>query len=134
MIPASDSTIGQTYKTPHNILIEVVEKCQNDVVVKSLETGHNVTVPLAYQLTPVFDKLDMELVMEEKAMSNETAVPTAEAPKTRKLKKSNIVDDGLKTGLSAEEITKNVLAAFPETLEKSIRNLISVRRSKLKKT
>lgn len=51
---------------------------------------------------------------------------------TKKLKKSNVVDEGLKAGLSNDAIVKNVLAAFPETLEKSAKNLISVRRSKFK--
>lgn len=146
MITAADTTIGQKYKTPHGILVEVVEKRQSDVVVKSFETGHNVPVPLTYQLTPVVEAINETYLVpsitvkipdtkvEEKAMSNETATPVTEAPKTRKVKKSNIVDDGLKAGLSVEEITKNVLAAFPETQEKAVRNLVSVRRSKLKKT
>lgn len=67
-------------------------------------------------------------------MSSDTATTTPVAPKVRKVKKSNIVDEGLRTGLSVEEITKNVLTQFPETQEKSVRNLVSVRRSKLKKT
>ena len=67
-------------------------------------------------------------------MSEETASSTLEAkPKEKKVKKSNIVDSGLAAGLTVDEITKNVLAAFPETLEKNVRNLISVRRSKVKK-
>lgn len=64
-------------------------------------------------------------------MSSENAVEAAPAP-TKKVKKSNVVDSGLRSGLSTDEIVKNVLASFPETLEKSARNLISVRRSKFK--
>lgn len=139
MITASASTIGQKYKTSNGILVEVIEKRQSDVVVKSYETGHNVLVPLTYQLTHVVETdiviqpIPVKVDVEEKAMSNDTAAVT-EAPKARKVKKSNIVDEGLKAGLSVEEITKNVLTTFPETLEKSVRNLVSVRRSKLKKT
>lgn len=135
-ITASISIVGQKYKTANGILIEVVEKRHGDVVVKSYETGNNVPVPLTYLLSPIMDA-DIEIpvtAVEEKAMSNDTATPVAPAPKTRKVKKSNIVDEGLKSGLSVEEITKNVLATFPETQEKAIRNLVSVRRSKLKKT
>lgn len=131
MINAIDSLIGQKYKTASGILVEVVEKGQQGVLVKSFETGHSVPVPPTYKLIPVIDTE----VVKEKSMSNEaTTVPTAAAPKTRKLKKSNIVDDGLRASLSVDEITKNVLTSFPETPEKSVRNLISVRRSKLKKT
>ena len=64
-------------------------------------------------------------------MSTENAVEAVTAP-TKKVKKSNVVDAGLRAGLSTDEIVKNVLASFPETLEKGARNLISVRRSKLK--
>lgn len=41
MIAASDSTVGQKYKTPHGILIEIIEIRPSDVVVKSFETGHH---------------------------------------------------------------------------------------------
>jgi hypothetical protein len=138
MITASDASVGQKYKTPNGILVEVVEKTPTSILVKSFDTGHNVPVPLNYQLTPVTDAEEVVpepckiINLEEKTMS-ETLTPAVEAPKGRKIKKSNIVDEGLKTGLSVEEITKNVLAAFPETQEKSVRNLVSVRRSKLKK-
>ncbi len=139
MITASISVVGQKYKTTNGILVEVVEKRHSDVVLKSHETGHNVPVPFAYQLLPV--ETDVVITPEpcsitnfkEKEMST-PATAVTEAPKSRKVKKSNIVDEGLKSGLSVEEITKNVLTAFPETQEKAIRNLVSVRRSKLKKT
>lgn len=61
----------------------------------------------------------------------ENGTPAVE-PSTKKLKKSNVVDEGLKAGLSTDDIVKKVLAAFPETLEKAARNLVSVRRAKLK--
>ena len=138
MIAASDSTVGQKYKTPHGILIEIIEIRPSDVVVKSFETGHSVPIPLTYKLTPVADAeltpSQVVEITEEKIMSSDTATTTPVAPKVRKVKKSNIVDEGLRTGLSVEEITKNVLTQFPETQEKSVRNLVSVRRSKLKKT
>ena len=54
-------------------------------------------------------------------------------PKEKKVKKSNIVDEGLKSNLTTNEITQKVLISFPEATEKSIRNLISVRRARLKK-
>lgn len=132
---ASDAVIGETYKTYSGISVEIVEKRTQAIVVKSLETGNNVVIPLSYQLTPIVKIIEAK----EEAMS-ETNQPTglatvAEAkPKAGKLKKSNVVDEGLRTGLSVDDIVKNVLAAFPETPEKSVRNLVSVRRSKLKKT
>ena len=45
MINASETTVGQTYKTPAGILVEVVEKHADKVIVKSSETGH--LVPFA---------------------------------------------------------------------------------------
>ena len=132
---ASDAVIGETYTTFSGISVEVVEKRTQAVVVKSLETGNDVTIPLSYELTPIVKTIEAK----EEAMS-ETNEPTGSAavaeakPKAGKLKKSNVVDEGLRTGLSVDDIVKNVLAAFPETPEKSVRNLVSVRRSKLKKT
>jgi len=132
---ASDAVIGETYTTFSGISVEVVEKRTQAVVVKSLETGNNVIIPLSYELTPIAKIIEAK----EEAMSD-TNEPTGSAavaeakPKAGKLKKSNVVDEGLRTGLSVDDIVKNVLAAFPETPEKSVRNLVSVRRSKLKKT
>ena len=51
----------------------------------------------------------------------------------KKLKKSTLIDQGLLGKLSTKEIVTNVLVSFPEATEKSIRNLISVRRTRLKK-
>jgi len=62
-----------------------------------------------------------------------TSVPNKTARKSRKLKKSNVVDAGLQENLSNKEIITSIQNAFPGSTEKSIRNLISVRRSKLKK-
>lgn len=132
---ASEAALGEIYSTTSGISVMIVEKKTEAVVVKSLETGNNVTIPLGYQLTPIVKIIEAK----EEAMSD-TNEPTglatvAEAkPKAGKLKKSNVVDEGLRTGLSVDDIVKNVLAAFPETPEKSVRNLVSVRRSKLKKT
>ena len=129
MINASQAIIGKTYKSLSNFQVEIVEINPSDVVVKSLETGHLVSVDLDYKLVEV----DAELPstnMEEKKMNDE-ATPAVQS--TRKVKKSTLVDEGLKGGLSVEDIIKNVLTAFPEAPEKSIRNLISVRRSKMKK-
>ena len=76
-------------------------------------------------------------------MSTEKAVPAAEAvapetaapvTKERRGKKSTIIDEGLQTTLSTDEIVQKVLAAYPDFPEKNVRNLISVRRSKLKKS
>jgi len=134
MISASRAVIGNTYSTAHNIAVEVLEKKEKEVVVRSLETQNNVQLPLDYQLAPIVK------IVEEIAMSQETNQPAdsntavAAKPKTGKLKKSNVVDEGLASNLSVDDIVKNVLAVFPETPEKSVRNLISVRRSKLKKT
>jgi len=138
MIIASEGNIGQKYKTASGIVVEIIEKKEVAVVVKSGDTGNKVNIPLSYPLEPVGEVVISEPCKitnfkEEKAMS-ETLTPAVEAPKGRKVKKSNIVDEGLKAGLSVEEITKNVLAVFPETQEKSVRNLVSVRRSKFKKT
>jgi hypothetical protein len=131
----SEAVIGETYSTRSGLTIEVIEKQIDKVIVKSIATGNNVVVLPTYQITPI----EKVIVAKEENMS-ETNQPTglatvAEAkPKAGKLKKSNVVDDGLRAGLSVDDIVKNVLAAFPETPEKSVRNLVSVRRSKLKKT
>ena len=53
--------------------------------------------------------------------------------KEKKVKKSSLADQGLLNKLSTAEIVANVLLSFPEATAKSIRNLISVRRSRLKK-
>jgi hypothetical protein len=132
----SEAVIGEVYSTRSGLSVEIVEKQVDKVIVKSLATGNNVTVLPTYQITPI----EKAIVVKEETMS-ETNQPTglaiavAEAkPKAGKLKKSNVVDDGLRAGLSVDDIVKNVLAAFPETPEKAVRNLVSVRRSKLKKT
>jgi hypothetical protein len=132
---ASEALVGETYSTRSGLTVEIIEKQADKVIVKSLSTGNNVEVLPTYQITPIVKIIEAK----EEAMS-ETNQPTglatiAEAkPKAGKLKKSNVVDEGLRTGLSVDDIVKNVLAAFPETPEKSVRNLVSVRRSKLKKT
>lgn len=146
MINASEAIEGRQYKTASGILVEVIEKRLDTILVKSGETGHNVPIPLTYKLEPVINttvvlakeqpvqghtELAVVEVKKEAAMSEETVAPVE---KVRKVKKSNIVDEGLKANLSVADITKNVLTAFPETLEKSVRNLISVRRSKLKQS
>ena len=134
MINAAEVVVGMKYLTPSKIVVEVIEKRVKEVMVRSEETGHTVSIPLTYKLEPLIEaeviKQELPIVAEEKAMTDEQAVV---AP-VRKVKKSNIVDEGLKNNLAADEIVKNVLAAFPEATEKSIRNLVSVRRSKTKKT
>ena len=134
---ANEAIVGEVYTTTSGISVEVVEKRTQAVIVKSLETGNNVTVPLSYPLNPIAKAI----VVQEVVTMSETNEPAGLAavaaevkPKAVKLKKSNVVDEGLRTGLSVDDIVKNVLAAFPETPEKSVRNLVSVRRSKTKKT
>ena len=51
----------------------------------------------------------------------------------KKTKKSTVVDNGLKENLSNSGIVEKVKLLFPEATDKSIRNLISVRRSRMKK-
>jgi hypothetical protein len=135
-INASEVEVGRKYLTPSNIVVEVLEKRPHEVVVRSEETGHNVSVPLTYKLTPYIEaevvKTELPTVAEEIVMNEQETTQAVETP--RKVKKSNIVDEGIKTNLSIDEIVKNVLAAFPEATEKSVRNLVSVRRSKMKKT
>lgn len=136
MINAAEATVGQVYDTIPGIIVEVVEKLNDHIVVKSFTTGNNVKIALDYKLTTVGEDVQVTTsshndVTEEVQMANDTDTSTVEAPK--KLKKSTLVDEGLRANLSVEDIVKNVLAAFPEALEKGIRNLVSVRRSKLKK-
>lgn len=133
MINAADTLVGQKYRTTHDIVVEVLEKRSAEVVVKALVTGKAITVSNNYQFADFYTEKVIKAGTEDITMSEETTAPVAE-PKVRKVKKSNIVDEGLKTSLSVDEIVKNVLTAFPETPEKSVRNLVSVRRSKLKKT
>lgn len=134
MINAAEAVVGQKYDTIPGIHVEVVEKTPVSVIVKSLETGNNVVVPLDYKLDAVGEAVTLNAsplkVVTEEVMSNDTN--TVEAPK--KVKKSDIVDNGLRSNLSVDEIVKNVQQFFPETLEKNVRNLVSVRRSKLKKS
>lgn len=136
MINASDVEVGRKYLTPSKIVVEILEKKSNEVVVRSEETGHTVNIPLTYKLTPYIEaeviKTELPAVAEEKVMNEQETPQVVETP--RKVKKSNIVDEGIKTNLSIDEIVKNVLTAFPEATEKSVRNLVSVRRSKMKKT
>jgi len=115
---AQDSEIGKKYLTKTGISVEVVQKLPHQVVVKSDETGRDIAIPLEYEL-------------KEKKMNEEVMTPTEVSVK--KVKKSNVVDEGLKTNLTTDEIVRKVLEVFPGTEEKSIRNLVSVRRSKMKK-
>jgi hypothetical protein len=138
MINACESVAGQKYLTPSKIVVEIIEKRSNEVVVRSEETGHTVTIPPTYKLIPYIEaevvKTELPIVAEEKAMDEQTPETPVATETPRKVKKSNIVDEGIKNNLSIDEIVKNVLAAFPEATEKSVRNLVSVRRSKMKKT
>ena len=147
MINAAEAEVGRKYQTTSGIVIEVLEKREKDIVVKSEETGHTVIVPATYKLNPI---IEAEIVksqaeeriknlfkqetpaVEEKVMSDETMNAPVEQTSAKKVKKSNIVDQGLQSNLSVDDIVKSVLAAFPEAPEKSVRNLISVRRSKMK--
>ena len=120
---AKQSEIGRAYSTRSGVQIEVVEKSDNKVIVKSCETGNLISVPPEYELKEII-------------MSDVTPTPPTEVVQPvslKKMKKSNIVDDGLKNGLATDDIVKNVLASFPDNTEKAVRNLVSVRRSKLKK-
>jgi len=63
----------------------------------------------------------------------DTVITQETTLKVKKVKKSSIVDQGLTDNLSNKEIVEKVRVSFPETAEKSIRNLISVRRSRMKK-
>lgn len=122
MIEAVEGQIGQKYRTSFG-LIQIIEKRRRDVVVISANTDHKILLPLNYKIFPA----------EVISMSEDTVATVVKTESGKKLKKSNVVDDGLRDGLSTDEIVKNVLTSFPETPEKSIRNLVSVRRSKQKK-
>ena len=67
-------------------------------------------------------------------MSEVLSAAPPEPTKEKKVKKSTLVDQGLRGNLATAEIVASVLESFPEATEKSIRNLISVRRSRLKKS
>lgn len=127
MIRASEAVVGKTYKSLTNFLVEIVEINSADVVVKSIETGHLISVDLDYRLVDVDEKITVSV---EEGKMDETVSP---ATNMRKVKKSTLVDEGLKAGLADADIIKKVLESFAEATEKSIRNLISVRRSKMKK-
>ena len=129
MITAIQSEVGKSYKTSHGIAVEIIKKMPDGrVIVKSSETGHLIPIPPDYELS------EMESIVMENVTPSElvTATVVAEA-RVKKLKKSNVVDDGLVNNLTTDEIVEAVQNHFPETTPKSIRNLISVRRSKLKK-
>jgi hypothetical protein len=130
---ASEAIVGEVYSTSSGISVEVIEKRTQAVIVKSLETGNSVTLPLSYQLIPVIKNMEVVTMSETNQPTGSAGLAVEAKPKAGKLKKSNVVDEGLRTGLSVDDIVKNVLAAFPETPEKSVRNLVSVRRSKLNK-
>lgn len=115
---AQDSEVGKKYLTKSGISVEVILKMPHKVVVKSDETGREISIPLEYEL-------------KEKEMNEEVITQTEVSVK--KVKKSNVVDEGLKANLTTDEIVRKVLEVFPGTEEKSIRNLVSVRRSKMKK-
>ncbi len=66
-------------------------------------------------------------------MTNTVTLQVKPTRKSHKLKKSNVVDDALKNNLTNKEIILKVQEVFPDATSKSIRNLISVRRSRLKK-
>lgn len=136
MINAAEAVVGQIYNTVPGIKIEVLVKQTDSIIVKSLQTGNKVILPLDYKLDGDEEAVTLNAsplnAVTEEVMANDTNTPTVEAPK--KVKKSTLVDEGLKANLSIEDIVKNVQAVFPETLEKAVRNLVSVRRSKLKKS
>jgi hypothetical protein len=122
---AKQSEVGKLYSTRSGVRVEVVEKSDVKVVVKSNESGNLISVPPEYELK--------EIIMSDVTPTPTPVTETTQPVSLKKTKKSNIVDDGLKNGLSTDDIVKNVLATFPDNTEKAIRNLISVRRSKLKK-
>jgi hypothetical protein len=66
---------------------------------------------------------------------NETEAIQAkpEEKKSDRGRKSILIDEALKANLPTKEIVEKVKAEFPDFADKNIRNLISVRRSKLKK-
>ena len=66
-------------------------------------------------------------------MTNTVTLQVKPTRKSHKIKKSNVVDDALKDNLTNKEIILKVQEVFPDATSKSIRNLISVRRSRLKK-
>lgn len=49
-IPARDSQIGQRYRSRGNRLIIVKEKLQDRIILRSLETDHDIWVSLEYPL------------------------------------------------------------------------------------
>jgi len=126
MISAKDSKIGSSYQTPTGIIVQVVSKNDSKIIVKSGKTGNTIELSQDYKFK--------EIKMEETLMTEDTAPAVTTTNKEKRGKKSTIIDEGLKTSLSTDEIVQKILATYPDFPEKNIRNLISVRRSKFKKT
>ena len=124
-IKAKDATIGNKYLASDDIPVEVIQIESTTVTVRSGKTGNIVLLPLEYQLK----------ISEGEIVMTTENVAGAPAPVTSPKRgvKSALIDAGLKSNLPTEEIVKSVLEAFPDLSEKNVRNLVSVRRSKLKK-
>jgi len=125
IIKASKAIIGNRYLASDDVPVEVLEKEANTITVRSGKTGNIVTLPLEYQLK----ESEGEIIMT----TENTAGAPAQVNSPKRGVKSALIDEGLKGSLPTEEIVRKVLEAFPDLSEKNVRNLVSVRRSKLKK-
>jgi hypothetical protein len=124
-IKASEATVGNKYLASDDIPVEVLQIEANAVTVRSGKTGNTVTLPLEYQLR----ESEGEIIMT----TENTAGAPAQVNSPKRGAKSALIDEGLRSSLPTDEIVRKVLEAFPDLSEKNVRNLVSVRRSKLKK-
>lgn len=124
-IKASESIIGSRYLAAEDIPVQVLKIENNTVTVRSGKTGNIITLPLEYQLR----ESEGEIIM---TTENTVGTPT-QVSSPKRGAKSSLIDEGLRGNLPTDEIVRKVLEAFPDLSEKNVRNLVSVRRSKLKK-
>jgi len=124
-IKASEATVGNRYLASDEIPVEVLEKQQGLVIVRSGKTGNIISLHPEYQLT----ESEGEIIMT----TENTAGAPAQVNSPKRGAKSSLIDEGLRSSLPTDEIVRKVLEAFPDLSEKNVRNLVSVRRSKLKK-
>jgi hypothetical protein len=130
ILEAKDSEVGRNYIGTSGIAVCILSK-NNKVLVRSDKTGNVVEIPPTYLLTKI--EGDISMAKDTSTEDNSATATATPAEGSKRGKKSHLIDEALRQNLSTDEIVQKVLTEFPDLAEKNVRNLVSVRRSKLKK-
>lgn len=130
ILEAKDSEVGRKYTSGSGICLYILSK-NNKILVRSDKTGNVVEIPPTYLLTKI--EGDISMAKDTSTEDSSATATAAPAAGSKRGKKSHLIDEALRQNLSTDEIVQRVLSEFPDLAEKNVRNLVSVRRSKLKK-